>query len=100
MCRKLLDELISESFILSVGFLSTPGTLRRFLVRSREVREIREALRQGAIDEETIREFVSGLLAGFRVGSRFEHEIALAALAVVLERRATDFADEFLVGFG
>jgi hypothetical protein len=97
MCRKLLDELISESFVVSVGFLSTPGTLRRFLLRSREVREIREALLQGAIDDETIRKFVSGLLAGFRVGARFEHEIALAALAVVLERRATDFADEFLL---
>ena len=56
-----------------------------------EVREIREALRQGAITEETIREFVSSLLAGFRVGQRFEHEMALAALAVVLERRANRF---------
>jgi hypothetical protein len=97
MCRKLLDELTSDSFVLSVGFLSTPGTLRRFLLRSREVREVREALRQGAIDEDVIRAFVSRLLTGFRVGVRFEHEMALAALAVVLERRTTDFAEEFLL---
>jgi hypothetical protein len=97
MCRKLLHELISNSFVLSVGFLSTPVALRRLLLRSKEVREIRNALRQGAISEETIRQFVSSLLAGFRVGQRFEHEMALAALAVVLERRATDLAEEFLL---
>jgi hypothetical protein len=97
MCRKLLDDLISDSFVLSVGFLSTPGALRRFLSRTREVRDIRESLRQGAITEETIREFVSSLLVGFHAGQRFEHELALGALAVVLERRPTNFAEEFLL---
>lgn len=97
MCRKVLDELISDSFVLSLGFLSTPTTLRRQLLRSKEVREVREALQQGAITEKTIREFVSSLLASFRVGARFEHELALATLAVVLERRPSDFAEEFLL---
>jgi hypothetical protein len=97
MCRRLLEELISDSFVLSLGFLSTAAALRRQLLRTKEVREIREAFRQGAITEEAIREFVSRLLAGFRVGSRFENEMALSALAVVLERRATDFAEEFLL---
>lgn len=97
MCRKLLNELSSDSFVLSVGFISTPGALRRSLLHTKKVREVRDSLRQGAITEGTIREFVSVLLSGFRVGQRFEHEMALAALAVVLERRATDFAEEFLL---
>jgi hypothetical protein len=96
MCQKLLDELKSESFVLSAGFLSTPRAVRRFLSQAKEIRELREALRKGSIAEETIREFVSSLMAGFRVGQRFEHELALAGLAVVLERRPTEFAEEFL----
>ena len=96
MCRRLLDQLISDSFVVSAGVVSTPQAIRRFLLGAQEVRGIREALHQSAITEDTIREFVSALLAGFHVGSRFENEMALAALAVVLERRATDFAEEFL----
>jgi hypothetical protein len=67
------------------------------LLRSQEVRDIRAALQQGAITEETIHEFVSSLMKAFQVGRRFEHETALAALAVALERRSTDFAEEFLL---
>ncbi len=96
MCQKLLDELTSESFILSAGFLSAPRALRRFLLQAKEIRDLRETLRRGAIGDDTIRGFVSSLMAGFRVGCRFEHELALAALAVVLEKRPTRFAEEFL----
>jgi len=97
MCRKLLDELFSDSFVMSLAVLSTPRALRRQLLRTNEVREIREALWQGAITEETLREFVSSLLVGLHVGERFKHELALAALAVLLERRPTEFAEEFLL---
>ena len=97
MGEKLLGQLISDLFVVSVGTVLTPQTLRRFLLRSEEVRGIREALRQGAITEETLRGFIASLLADFRVGRRFEHELALAALAVVVERRPTDFAEEFLL---
>jgi hypothetical protein len=94
---QLLDELFSDSFAASAGGFSVPGVLRRFLLRTSAVRGIREAIRQGVVDEGMIREFAERLLASFRVGVRFEHEVALAALAVVLERRATDFAEEFLL---
>lgn len=97
MCRTLLNQLTSDSFVLSAGIIATPEALRHFLLRSKEVHEVRNALRQGAITEETIRELVSSLMKDFRVGTRFEHELALAALAVVLERWATDFAEEFLL---
>jgi len=96
MCHKLLSHLTTDSFVLAAGFLSTPAAIHRHLALSAEVHEIRKGLRQGAITEETIREFVSSLMSLFHVGQRFEHEMALAALAVALERRPTDFAEEFL----
>ena len=97
MCRKLFEALTSDAFVLSAGLISTPEALRRFLLRSEMVNDIRESLRRGSITEDSIREFVSSLMKGFHVGSRFEHEMALAALAVALERRPTDFAEEFLL---
>jgi hypothetical protein len=40
---------------------------------------------------------VDELMRDFRPGSQFQHEIALAAIAVVLETRYTAFADEYLL---
>jgi hypothetical protein len=37
------------------------------------------------------------LMKDFRIGQHFEHEIAIAAMAVALEKRSTAFAEEFLV---
>lgn len=96
MSTSVLNELVSEEFAVSVGFIAAPATLCRVLSRTEVVRAIRRALQQGAITEDAIRGFVSGLLADFRVGQRFDHELALAALAVTQERRPTDFAEEFL----
>jgi hypothetical protein len=96
MCRSLYERLISDEFVLLAGLISTPEALRRFLVRSEMVHDIRESLRRGSITEDSIREFVSSLMKGFHVGSRFEHEMALAALAVAIERRSTRFAEGFL----
>lgn len=87
---------MSEDFVLSLAFLSTPGPLRRALSRTQEVHAVREALVQGAITEDTIGRFVSDLTEDFHRGKQFLHEIPLAALAVAVETRATDFADEFL----
>lgn len=96
MSVSVLDRLASDEFVLSVGFLSTPSSLRRLLQRAKEVAEIRESLKQEAITDDTLRRFVSRLLEDFRRGERFVHELALAALAVAVERRPTDFADEYL----
>ncbi len=96
MSAKVLEALTSEELALSVGFLSTSEALRRFLATTREVAAVRQAFEEGAIIEETVRRFVSDLLADFRRGERFPHEVALAALAVALQRRPTDFSEEFL----
>lgn len=96
MSVKVLDQIIADDFALAAGFLATPGALRRWLRRAPEVKAIREALRQEAITEDTLRRFVSSLLDDLHRGERFPHELAVAALAVVIESRATDFAEEFL----
>ena len=96
MSAGVLDRLASEEFALAAGFLSTPSSLRQSLRHAKEVHEIHDALKQGAIDDDTLREFVSRLMQDFRRGERFPHQLALAALAVAVERRPTDFAEEFL----
>lgn len=96
MGHRVLEQLCSDDFAVSVGFHSNPAALRRRLARMGEVAAIREALQQGAISEQTIRRFVSHLVEDFTSGEHFVHEDALAALCVALERRPTDFAEEFL----
>jgi len=96
MCRKVFEDLTSDEFVISVGLVSTPEALRRFLLRSHAIHSIRESLRQGVITDETIRQFISSLMKEFSVGQRFVHEMALAALVVALERRPTNYAEEFI----
>jgi hypothetical protein len=96
MNPKVLEQLKSDEFAVSVGFLATPRSLRQFLAGSKEVLAVREALRQGAISENAIRRFVSSLMADFHRQERFSHELALAALAVAMETRPTNFAEEYV----
>lgn len=96
MGTSVLRDLLSEEFDVSAGFLGTPTGLYRFLHRRQEVSAVREALRQGALTEGTIRRFAVSLLDDLHPGTRFSHELAISALAVALESRPTDFAEEFL----
>ena len=96
MGAEVLERLKSEEFAAEALFLSTASALRRFLAGRNEVAAITEGLRQGAIGDDTIRGFVSVLMRDLRYGERFPHEFPLAALAVALELRPTDFAEEFL----
>lgn len=96
MSASLLEELAAEEFAIRLAFLSTPSALRACLRKTPEVNEVIQALGQGVITEEGIRAFVSVLLEDLRVGERLPHEIAIAALAVALETRPTNFAEEFL----
>ena len=96
MSVELLERLKSDAFAAEAVFFSTAGALRRILVGTSEVGAVKQALRQGAITEDSLRRFVADLMTDLRRGERFPHEVALAALAVVLEMRPTEFADEFL----
>ena len=96
MAVEVLERLKSDEFAAEALFLSTASALRRFLAGRDVVAAIREALRQGAITDDTLRGFVSVLMRDLRYGERFPHELPLAAVAVALELRSTDFAEEFL----
>jgi len=92
----VLERLESDELAVEVGFVDTPEVLRKALLRTKQVSAVREALRQEAITDDSVRRFVNSLLRDLRVGERFAHELAIAALAVALERWSTKFADEFL----
>ena len=96
MPPSLLDRLTTDSFHLSVGFTHTPSYTRRALQRSIDVRRIACALRFGEISEKEIREFVESITAKFKSGKRLDDDLALAAIAVVLEMRSSEFAEEYL----
>lgn len=93
----MLEVLTTDEFIVSLGTHSTPNSLRRALLKSTPVQEIRKALLYGKIDEEAIRRFLATIMKDFKRGEAFVHEIALAAIAVSLEGRNTQFAEEYLI---
>jgi hypothetical protein len=88
--------LKSEEFEVEVGHILPAAALRVRLHSLPEVRRAIAVLNQGALSENGIRRFVATLMAEFRPGQRFPYDLGLAALAVVLERRPTEFADEYL----
>lgn len=92
-----LIALTTDNFNASIGAVSSPAALRRHLIRCAEVQEIRKALADGHITEKTIEGFTQLLMNHFVRGEQFRHEAALAALAVVLENRHTEFAEDYLL---
>ena len=96
MTLLLLERLRGDDFNFSIGFLHSPAAVRRSLMKSPFVRHVAAALRFGAITEGIIQEFVSSIMAEFTNGLRLQNDLALAALAVALELRPTEFAEEYL----
>ena len=96
MSHELLERLKSEDFDLSVGFLLPPRALRSQLQARQEVQDVIAALVNGGLKEHTVREFVTSLMGDFQNGERLPHDLTLAALAVALETRPTEFAREYL----
>lgn len=92
-----LSKLISQEFRIRVGAVSSPAALRRYLMHCKEVRDARSALAEGRISEQGILRLTDTLMEDFHRGSQFPHELALAALAVVLESRRTKFAEDYLI---
>jgi hypothetical protein len=91
-----LKALASEEFELLYCFISTPAALYRSLKKSSFVDEIVVGMERGVITEAHIKSFTDSLMSSLRRGEPFKYDLAIAALCVVLERRATQFADEFL----
>lgn len=97
MTSAILRRLTSDDFVASLACVATPGGLRRALSRREEVLLVRRAIAQGEVTESSIRRFVSDLLCDFKRDERFPHEVALAAIAVAVEKRVTDFVEEFML---
>lgn len=92
-----LTALLKPEFSLSIGVGLPANVIRRNLLRSEIVKTLRGAIRGGVVTEEEIAEFVTFCEAGFEKGKRFPHEPALAAIAVALENRKTDFVSCFYI---
>src|SRR5216683_4171443 len=96
MITDLLERLKSDEFAFTVGFLVPSLALRGKLGAMKEVENVVAAIAGGELSEDTLRHFVSTLMKELRKGERFPYDLALAALAVALEGRATKFAQEYL----
>lgn len=97
MAHRVLEKLKSDEFVMKFSFISNPRAVHGALQRSEEVRDLRSALRSGEITDETLRSFTAELLSHLEEGRLFEHELALAAIAVALETRSTAFAEEYVL---
>lgn len=94
---KLLDELIhSETLNELPLFVGSSTALRSALQSHAVVSQLRADLISGALVHADIDNFVSRAMRNLSVGVRLEEDMALAALAVALEREASDFANEYI----
>jgi hypothetical protein len=96
MSHSFLGALKSNDFHARAGFVATPTALHRLLRKSREVQAIRKGLETGELGEQMIHKYVDSLMNDLRPGQPFQHDLAISALAVALEKRGTEFAEEFL----
>jgi hypothetical protein len=92
----LLDALSSEEFEVKVGPFVPAPSLRRRLMETSEVRAVSKALLNQTLVDENINTHVNRLIQEFKPGKRFDHDLALSALAVALETRTTKFSEDFL----
>ncbi len=91
-----LDYFLTAEFSVAMGFFLPPAAQRIALQRCRAVQDAAAAIRRREISWKTIRSFVDSQVSQFERGKRLPGDLALAALAVVLEQFSADFAEEFL----
>jgi len=75
---------------------STPRVLRHLLLKHDALRDLRKAYDSGCLLDEQLRTFVNDLLREGAACDRFPYQVALAAIAVMLEARFSLFAEEYL----
>ena len=96
MSHEDLEQLLAPDFEAQV-VASTPRVLRLLLRRSRTVLELRKRYDEGALPDESLRRFVNELLRHHTDPDSFPYQIALAAIAVLLEDRYCQFSDAYLI---
>ena len=93
-----LRGLLSSALDFRAHIAGSNEALYAFLSQAQEVLDLRRALGSGEVLEKEIRDFTNRLLRDFRPNVLFEHDIALAALAVALSRDwNTPFAEEYII---
>lgn len=95
-----LSDLTTSSFEMGVPIAANARTLRLLLRRNGIVRQLASRVADGSISDQEIEAFAGELIAEFDPGTRFPHQLALAALAVALESRYTPFAQRYLAQLG
>jgi hypothetical protein len=98
MTLQLLQDLTTDEFGARFQCTSNPAAIHHILQRDHDVQEIRTALANGTLTEESLEAFCSKLTRQMKFSERFAHEFALAAIAVSLETRQTEFAKRFVRG--
>jgi hypothetical protein len=96
MAVRILDLLLAEDLLANACAFSSAPALRLFFTQRPEVAQVAEAVRNGMVAEEEIRDFVTQLLGDLATGVHFRHDLTLAALAVALEECQTPFVEELL----
>lgn len=94
---RALAAVAEETFVRSLLACSTPSVLLDRIRSSEECRNLREALRAGLVNDDTLREFVHRLIKS-RIASPHRTDVALATLCACLGDVFTPLADEYLEG--
>jgi len=93
--RELLERITTPDFEITL-VAATPGILRKMLLRKREVVQLRELYATGSFSDQQIESFVTELLEAEGSRKRFPYQVALAALATVLEDYFSKLAKEYI----
>lgn len=92
-----LNNLLTDQFVASLGFYSTPKGLYRALAGNEFVDDLILSIQTGQVTTDSIRSFVTEITRTFHRGEKFANENILAAICVALEELPNDFAEEFLI---
>lgn len=92
-----LENLLSATFDAKVCFYNSIETLRDALLKTAEVRRLRNDLHKGVITEAAVRNFVAKGIEQWTPGYQSNYNFAFAALAVVLEQCSEHYAEEYLL---
>jgi hypothetical protein len=91
-----LDQLLGNEFKRRVTPTSTAHHLRHLLQGDPDVLSIGAQYVAGSISDSAIEQFIDGVVRRLRPGSRLSNQLALAALAVVLEGKRNEFSRRVL----
>lgn len=91
-----LEFLISDEFEDQIGPNVPAPLLRQILSENEHVKRLRHLFEEQILTDRVVQEFVTRLVEQFRLGERFPYDLALSAIAVVVETHSTLFSDDYI----